>query len=86
AKLGIAPADFYQMHAYARRYHSPHVLLLYPQTADTAAPLRARFTLHDGGAITAATVNLQVSLARAEGRAALKEELQQLLQENESHE
>lgn len=82
ARLGVATADFYQMHAYARRYESPRVILLYPQTAGSPAPLNLRFTI-EGGAqtIEAATVNLQLPLDGREGRAALVAELRQLLQE-----
>jgi 5-methylcytosine-specific restriction enzyme subunit McrC len=82
ARLGVSTADFYQMHAYARRYECPRVLLLYPQTADMTTPLRAHFTV-EGGAhiIEAATVNLQHPLDEREGRAALARELRQLLQE-----
>ncbi len=83
-KLGISSSDFYQMHAYARRYDCPRILLLYPQTADMPAPLRASFALHDAGTVVAATVNLQTPLHRPEGRAQLAGELRQLLQERES--
>jgi len=81
-RLGVSTADFYQMHAYARRYDCPRVLLLYPQTADMPDPLRARFTLADSAQIIeAATVNLQIPLDRYDGRAKLIEELRQLLTE-----
>ncbi|HEX8457625.1 MAG TPA: hypothetical protein VF656_10030 [Pyrinomonadaceae bacterium] len=81
ARLGVSPADVYQMHAYARRYDCPRVILLYPQTAESPAPLRARFKLHDETVITAATLNLGVRLDKPEGRAAFTAELRQLLQE-----
>lgn len=83
-KLGISSADFYQMHAYARRYDCPRILLLYPQTAGMPAALRANFTLHDAGTVVAATINLQTQLHRPEGREQLTEELKQLLQERAS--
>ena len=68
-KLGISPADFYQMHAYTRRYASPRVLLLYPQTSDMREPVRAPFTLEDGaGTIEAVTVDLRVALSSGGGR------------------
>jgi len=80
-KLGISPADFYQMHAYARRYNCPRVLLLYPQTADMSEPIRARFTLTDGGVgtIEAATLDLRIDLRSIEGRDRLLEELKSVL-------
>ncbi|HLL17045.1 MAG TPA: hypothetical protein VK388_18435, partial [Pyrinomonadaceae bacterium] len=83
AHLGVSTSDIYQMHAYARRYDCPRVLLLYPQTADTPAPLSARFTLHGGSVVAAATVNLSVPLDQAQGRAALADELKRLLEETE---
>lgn len=82
ARLGVSTADFYQMHAYARRYNCPRVLLLYPQTADMPEPLRARFTLEGGyQLIEAATVNLQIPLAGHDGRTRLVNELRQVLEE-----
>jgi 5-methylcytosine-specific restriction enzyme subunit McrC len=82
ARLGVSTADFYQMHAYARRYNCPRILLLYPQTADMPEPLRARFTLEgDAQLIEAATINLQTPLAGHAGRATLIKELRQLLEE-----
>lgn len=80
ARLGVSPADFYQMHAYARRYDAPRVLLLYPQTADMPRPLRRRFTL-DGtdNVIEAATLDLRADLGRIDGRRRLAEELRDLI-------
>ncbi|HEX8188839.1 MAG TPA: hypothetical protein VF586_10840 [Pyrinomonadaceae bacterium] len=82
-KLGISPSDFYQMHAYARRYDCPRVLLLYPQTADTAAPLRRRFALDGGGRIDAATLDLRPDLGSKEGSDSLSRELKSILDEQE---
>jgi 5-methylcytosine-specific restriction enzyme subunit McrC len=78
-KLGISPADFYQMHAYARRYKCPRVIMLYPQTADMAAPLRRRFALEGGAHIEAATLDLRADLSTAAGRQALTNELREIL-------
>ncbi len=64
---GITPADLYQMHAYARRYACPRVLLLYPQTAGMTTPLRLRFDLEGGGTVEAATVDLRVELGHLDG-------------------
>ena len=64
-KLGVSESDFYQMHAYAHRYQSPRVLLLYPQTADIPQPLQAEFTLEDSErVIIAATVDLRGDLSK----------------------
>ena len=79
---GISPADMYQMHAYARRYACPRVLLLYPQTAGMAAPLRLRFDLEDGGTVEAATLDLRVELGKPEGVRQLVEEMSLLFEEN----
>jgi 5-methylcytosine-specific restriction enzyme subunit McrC len=79
-KLGISPADFYQMHAYARRYRSPRVLLLYPQPPDTPSRLHTHFTLEGGDAtIEAATINLRVDLGTPAGREGLAAELKSVL-------
>ena len=69
--LGIAPADFYQMFAYAHRFACPRVLLLYPQTGEMPAPLRAEFPLEGSDKIIeVATVDLRV-----EGRQRLIKQL-----------
>ncbi|MBW4548771.1 MAG: McrC family protein [Symplocastrum torsivum CPER-KK1] len=68
-KLGVSESDFYQMHAYAHRYQSPRVLLLYPQTADIPQPLQAEFTLEDSEqVIVAATVDLRGDLSKSQER------------------
>ncbi len=77
---GITPADMYQMHAYARRYACPRVLLLYPQTAGMAEPLRLRFDLEGGGTVQAATLGLRVELGKPEGIRQLIEELKDVFQ------
>ncbi|HMA33848.1 MAG TPA: hypothetical protein VKY74_05145 [Chloroflexia bacterium] len=81
AKLGVAQGDFYQMYAYAQRYHCPRVLLLYPQTAGLDAPLQVPFAADGpGGAavITAATVDLRGDLGQATVRQALQARLRTL--------
>ncbi|HEX6186332.1 MAG TPA: hypothetical protein VFZ44_20750 [Pyrinomonadaceae bacterium] len=78
-RLRISQADFYQMHAYARRYSCPRVVLLYPQTSDMTEPLRARFALEGGGHIEAATLDLRADLSTAAGRDALTNELREIL-------
>jgi len=81
---GISPADMYQMHAYARRYACPRVLLLYPQTVGMTTPLRLHFDLEGGGTVQAATLDLRVELGRAEGIGRLVEELKDVLEEASS--
>ena len=84
---GVSPADFYQMHAYARRYDCPRVLLLYPRTAGAGGPSRSPFFVEGADAIIqAATINLQVPLGSERGRAALAAELRQLLSGGVTHE
>jgi 5-methylcytosine-specific restriction enzyme subunit McrC len=79
-RLGVSESDFYQMHAYARRYGCDRVVLIYPQTAGMRNPLRARFAVEGAGvSIIAATVNLQVALGRRSGRDSLIEELRNIL-------
>jgi 5-methylcytosine-specific restriction enzyme subunit McrC len=77
ARLGVSQGDFYQMLAYAHRYHSPRVLLLYPQVN---GPLRRHFQVlgTEDTVIAAATVNLHVDLCSAGGRQALVQELRDI--------
>ncbi len=69
------------MYAYARRYACPRILLLYPQTAGMAEPMRVRFTLAEGGTIEAATLDLRVELGKPEGVQQLIDELKTILKE-----
>lgn len=39
---GVASADMYQMHAYAKRYKAPHVLLLYPHHVEMESEVGRR--------------------------------------------
>lgn len=80
-RLGVTQSDFYQMYAYAHRYGAPNVILLYPQTGP---PLQKQFLLEDHKAvITAATVNLHQDLSQPQGRQALIDELQHLMDNGE---
>jgi len=79
-RLGVDQSDFYQMHAYAHRYNCSHVILLYPQTAETLKSLCGSFKLADcDKVIRAATVNLQINLARKSDRQLLVDELKGLI-------
>jgi len=80
--LGISQGDMYQMFAYARRYVCPHVLLLYPQTAEMPQGLRSRFLFEDapGGGVTAATIDLQDEFYTTAGRQRLIVRLRTLLE------
>lgn len=78
-RLGVDQSDFYQMHAYAHRYECDHIILLYPQTAETLRPLNEVFRLADcKKVIRVATINLQIDLARKSGRDTLVSELKAL--------
>ncbi len=78
-KVGVAQTDFYQMHAYAHRYNCNRVVLLYPQTAASAAPLKACFKLEDcEKVIEANSVNICVDLSTRDGRNSLVSELKTL--------
>lgn len=82
---GVAQSDFFQMYAYAHRYHARRVLLLYPQTAEIATPLTTPFTIDDGvGTIVAATVDLRTNLGRATTRCHLINRLKSLLSTGET--
>lgn len=79
-RMGISPDDFYQMFAYAHRYNSPRVLLLYPQTADMIEPLQARFHLEGTDSVVeASTVDLRISLVNQQGRESLINEFSHIL-------
>ena len=81
-RLGVSQADFYQMHAYAYRYSCKRVILLYPQMAGMAQPLKACFQLEQNeGTVEASTVNLCIDLGRKPDRQRLIEELRALFQE-----
>jgi len=79
SKLAVSQDDFYQMYAYAHRYHCPRVLLLYPQTAEILEPMRARFSLvnHDT-VISVATIDVRGDLQKRVERDALIERLHSL--------
>ena len=80
ARLGVSQADFYQMHAYARRYDCKRVLLLYPQVVGMTQPLKARFDVEETFiSIVAATVDLRIDLSRPQGRESLAGELRDIL-------
>lgn len=79
-KLGISEADFYQMFAYAQRFACSRVLLLYPQHAGIATPLRKRFQLEDrDAAIYAATIDIRRNLGSPVERRGLAAEFAELL-------
>ncbi|MGC2236396.1 MAG: hypothetical protein WA584_09555 [Pyrinomonadaceae bacterium] len=81
--LGISNDDFYQMHAYAHRYKSPRIVLLYPQTIEMSAPVRKTFRLHSGDInVKIATVNMQIDLNKHADRIALVNELKEILGAN----
>lgn len=78
-KLGIAQGDFYQMHAYAHRYQSPRVLLLYPQTGDSS--LHACFPLQlSDKSIEAATVDVRLDFGNKQHQKKLAASLRTILQ------
>ena len=83
-RLGVNQSDFYQMHAYAHRFKCEHIILLYPQTADSK-PVDECFKLADcNKVIRVATVNLQVNLARKSGRDMMVNELKNLFTKGSS--
>lgn len=69
------------MLAYIRGYACPRVLLIYPQHADLAAPIRRRFQLEHGDnqCIFAATIDLRRDLGHRSERLALAAELSTIL-------
>jgi 5-methylcytosine-specific restriction enzyme subunit McrC len=78
--LGVSRDDFYQMYAYAHRYHCPHILLLYPQTAALSESLHQSFDLVGyEKAIVAATIDIRIDLQRKEEQQKLIDTLKFLL-------
>ena len=79
-KLGVAESDFYQMYAYLRKFNTPRVILIYPQTASIVDPLRACFNLDDSKqGIWVSTINLLKNLADPIAKKALITELKLVL-------
>lgn len=78
-RLGVSQSDMYQMHAYARRYACPRVVLLYPRTAEMSESLREHFTLEGGGTIEVATVDLSIDLSERGGENKMLDELRNIL-------
>jgi len=79
-KLGISQDDFYQMHAYARRYNCPRVALIYPQTVELGESLYRCFALEGcNHLIAAATVDVRTDLWRKPEQERLVEELRQII-------
>lgn len=67
SRLGISQSDAYQMYAYAQRYDSPCVLLLYPQTAEMPAQVKRTFLLGDGKAVHAMSIDVRQDFAKPAG-------------------
>lgn len=82
-KLGISHGDFYQMHAYAHRYQSPRVLLLYPQTDESALHVSFPFQLSDKR-VEAATVDVRLDFGNKRHRQKLAASLRTILQRSSS--
>lgn len=79
--LGVSQADVYQMFAYAHRYDCGNVLLLYPQTARMATPIRQQFQLEGtiSRKLAVATIDVRVDLGRTDDCACLVTELHDIL-------
>jgi 5-methylcytosine-specific restriction enzyme subunit McrC len=77
---GVAQSDFNQMFAYAHRYESPRVLMLYPQTADVPMALTQELTLEgtNGKTVVVATVDIRLDFGTAQGRGEVVERLRQV--------
>ena len=79
-RLGVAPADLYQMYAYAHRYDCRRILLMYPQTAGMTEPVRARFLFDDADrSVAIATIDLTRPLGTASAQQALIDSLRDAL-------
>lgn len=84
SKLAVSQDDFYQMYAYAHRYNSPRVLVLYPQTAEIPEPMRAHFTLvNHNTVISIATIDVRGDLQKRAERDVLIERLHSLFHEEQ---
>ena len=69
------------MYAYLKRFDSPRVLLIYPQTANSTIPLREQLGLEERTqSINAATVDLLKDLNRPGAKAYLQSELRNILE------
>jgi 5-methylcytosine-specific restriction enzyme subunit McrC len=80
--LGISQADIYQMLAYAHRYESPRVVLLYPETGEITAKIRRTFVIErTNELIQAATVDLRLDMRSMDAQRKLAQELKDILTE-----
>lgn len=78
-RLGISQADLYQMVAYAERYATQRVLLVYPQTADMDLPVHRHFELqHAPRTIAVCTLDICQDLGTPAAQQALIEQLRSL--------
>lgn len=77
----VAEADMYQMFAYAHRYDCARVLLLYPQTAEAATPVRRFYQVQRSPVVVeVATVDVRRDFAQREEKVALMDELRAILE------
>lgn len=78
-RLGISQGDLYQMVAYAERYATQRVLLVYPQTADMGFPLHRHFLLqHAPRTIAVCTLDICQDLGTPAAQQTLIEQLRAL--------
>lgn len=78
-RLGISQGDLYQMVAYAERYATQRVLLVYPQTADMDRPVHRHFELqHAPRTIAVCTLDICQDLGTPAAQQALIEQLRAL--------
>lgn len=78
-RLGISQADLYQMVAYAERYATQRVLLVYPQTADMDFPVYRHFALqHAPRTIAVCTLDICQDLSKPAAQQTLIEQLRAL--------
>lgn len=80
--FGVSQADMYQMYAYSQQYHCPHIMLLYPQTADMESAVNEEVKIqgtHE--TIRVATVDVRGDLGKRETRNGLMRELKAIFAE-----
>ena len=83
--FGVSQTDFYQMYAYARQYHCPHIVLLYPQTAGMEYAVHEKFKVQGTDeTIRVATVDVRGDLGKREERNNVIEQLKEIFAEDKN--
>lgn len=79
SRLGIDQSDLYQVYAYSHKYSCPRIIMLFPQAAGLATPLKTSFTFETDRDVQVATIDIRRDLSLAIERSSLKQDLYNIL-------